>query len=306
MKKFTKVSLIIAAVFVGIGLIFCCIAAGMSGGFTNMYERARAGEFDYAGWHFGDGLYYDGEDTTELGARSDREDSFSAEKITEIEANIDLGDINFEKAQNADEVTVKIEKGYLQYYSCKMNGSVLEITYDTGSHHHNLKGADITVLLPERLELDSMDINTALGDIDLERMKINCSETNLYTALGDVTLSEVTLYGTLDAGTALGNVEVIGGECEYAELESAMGDVKLEGAFKKGVNASTDMGDVKADLYLEENAYNFDLSTDMGDVHLNGSKYSKDMSGSFEKISEGATADVTLNTNMGDVHVTTK
>ena len=58
MKKFTKITLIIAAILAGIGIVFCGIATAMSGGFAAMHQNFSQ-EITFGNWHIGrDGVYY--------------------------------------------------------------------------------------------------------------------------------------------------------------------------------------------------------------------------------------------------------
>ncbi len=60
MKKFTKITLIIAAVLLGVGLIFCGISTAMG---ASVWRMAKNGELRYGNWHIGPvGLFYSRDD----------------------------------------------------------------------------------------------------------------------------------------------------------------------------------------------------------------------------------------------------
>ena len=60
MKKFTKITLIVAAVLLGVGLIFCGVSTAMG---ASVWRMAKNGELRYGNWHIGPGgLYYNGSD----------------------------------------------------------------------------------------------------------------------------------------------------------------------------------------------------------------------------------------------------
>ena len=60
MKKFTKITLIVAAVLLGVGLIFCGVSTAMG---ASVWRMAKNGELRYGNWHIGPvGLYYSGSD----------------------------------------------------------------------------------------------------------------------------------------------------------------------------------------------------------------------------------------------------
>ena len=57
MKKFTKASLILVAVFFGLGIIFCTVSTAVGGGWAAVHQKMQAGEYDFGNWHFGNGIY---------------------------------------------------------------------------------------------------------------------------------------------------------------------------------------------------------------------------------------------------------
>lgn len=63
MKKFTKISLIIAAVLGGVGILLCGVSSVLGGGYRTIRRMAHNGELNYGNWHIGAyGLYYGEED----------------------------------------------------------------------------------------------------------------------------------------------------------------------------------------------------------------------------------------------------
>lgn len=91
MKKFTKVSLIIAAILGGVGILLCGIASFMDGN-KSIRQMADDGELNYGNWHIGlHGIYYNDSDVDFWG--NDLEDLEDWEDYVDV-GDIDVGDID--------------------------------------------------------------------------------------------------------------------------------------------------------------------------------------------------------------------
>lgn len=312
MKKFTKVSLILTAILFALAITFCSIAYVMGGGYRAIRQRALDGEFDAAGWHFGpDGVYYDGDywdwdfcgfswSGTHAGGNEHQTDTYALSEIDRIEADLDFADIKIVRGTGGDCV-VKMEKGFLEFYSCDLQGDILKIDYhkDRKNYRH---GAKITVAIPDEAALSGINIYTALGDIELKELNLTCAKTELYTSLGEVSVLKTNLIGDLRADTSMGDVTISGGRYQSADTSTSMGDIDIKGEFSGDVTAVTSMGDVDASLLgREEDYYNYNLRCDMGDLEFNGEDCTKFMGGEKDIRNSGAAATVYLESDMGSV-----
>ncbi len=316
MKKFTKVSLIISAIVLAIGIGFLAVAAVMSGGLRKLYEQALTGEFDYGNWHFGNGVYYTDEDwdgwnmigigTTLSGGNESSTDTFYITDVHNINVNTDIADITFTTSKDTDHVIVTMEKGFLKYYSVETENNTLFIKYNTHNQSYDF-GPDITITLPESGSFGTIDVDTALGDIDMEENEIFCDKFELITDLGDITLEHTKVHCDISLYTDLGDITIEDGECWAVEAATALGDVELIGIFNGDIDAESDLGNVDVELDAKEDYYNYDLSTDLGSVRFNGRGYSDagELGAHQTFENSGAVYDVTLNTSLGDVSVTT-
>ena len=303
MKKFTKVCLIIAAVAAVCGIAFCCVSMAIGGSFAEVSEKLEEEGIQdkFENWIWS-GVQY----TEQLeGGKETSTDIVKMEEITAIHVKADIADIKFVKADNAENVKVTMKKGYMKHYSCKTNGKTLEIKYDT-NHNNYMSGPEIIVEVPDGIELLTMEVDTALGDIKMEEFTLNADKVDVYSNLGDVKFTNMTILGPIYAGTDLGEVKFSGGKYGKMHLNNSLGDITITGEVTGNVEADCSMGDVKVELSGGETDYNYNLNTSMGDVEINDADYSKDMSGEAKINHEGATITLTLSSAMGDVKVTTK
>ena len=317
MKKFTKVSLIITAVLLVIGIGCVVVASGMAGGLMALHKQALTGAFDFGHWHFGDGVYYSSEDWDEelldssafglAGGHESSTETFAMADIHNITVNTDMADITFSASNDVENVTITMEMGYLKHYSVSLENGTLLVEYDTNNKTYE-SGPDIIITLPKQVDVEALNVTTALGDIEFEKMNLSAEKIELETSLGDVELSGLMVRCNMKLYSAMGDVKIEDGEYQGVEASTSMGEVKLEGTFQGDVSAESSMGDVKVYLDAEEAVYNFDLSTDMGDLHFNGQHYTDHEALGAERKFESSQAlyDVTANTAMGDVEVETK
>ena len=120
---------------------------------------------------------------------------------------------------------------------------------------------------------------------------------SIHTGMGDVSLSDVSVSGTLQVNTDMGDIEgrrlsVQGG----ATWESNMGDLTIQGDFPCDLTVTSDMGDLELTLTQPKSVYTVSASTSMGDVAVDGkavSGHSYDQSGGSWKL--------TATSDMGDV-----
>lgn len=174
------------------------------------------------------------------------------------------------------------------------------------------RGGSVEIFLPDGAELADADITNSLGSIELK----NLSAENL-TAQAD--LGDITAEG-LQAGSAVltaecGAVNLTDVEADELEADLSLGDmtatglvitdrltvtndmggVSLEGELGESVSVTADMGDISAVSSRAEQWYGYELSTDLGEITVNGQNRGTSAS------QEGETGTMELHTDMGGI-----
>ena len=174
------------------------------------------------------------------------------------------------------------------------------------------RGGSVEIFLPDGAELADADITNSLGSIELK----NLSAENL-TAQAD--LGDITAEG-LQAGSAVlteecGAVNLTDVEADELEADLSLGDmtatglvitdrltvtndmggVSLEGERGESVSVTADMGDISAVSSRAEQWYGYELSTDLGEITVNGQNRGTSAS------QEGETGTMELHTDMGGI-----
>lgn len=174
------------------------------------------------------------------------------------------------------------------------------------------RGGSVEIFLPDGAELADADITNSLGSIELKNLS---AET--LTAQAD--LGDITAEG-LQAGSAVltaecGAVNLTGVEADELEADLSLGDmtatglavtdrltvtndmggVSLEGELGEKVSVTADMGDISAVSSRAEQWYGYELSTDLGEITVNGQNRGTSAS------QEGETGSMELHTDMGGI-----
>lgn len=305
MKKFTKVCLIIAAIFAFAGVIFGSISVAIGGSWNEISGQLESAKIP----EHVKNVIKKGVNVSEQleGGKETQSDMYqlSTDQIESIHIEADMADIEFAAVEDSDVITVIMKKGYRKHYTCELSGTKLEINYDTNYNSYR-NGPQIRIELPDGTELDEIKVRTAFGDIRMDGFSLNTETLDVHSNLGDVKLTNMTIPGEISAVTDLGDIQLLDGSFGKMELENHMGDIKITGKVTADVNASCSMGAVKAELSGAESDYNYELETSMGEVEINGRDYKEDMCGKAEISNAGAQITLTMSSEVGEIKVTTK
>lgn len=304
MKKFTKITLTIAAILAALGIICCGIAAIMGAGWTTIHQKALAGEFDFGNWHIGNGIYYGSDHSGKQGKTESHTETFAASGIRSLKIDLDVVDsLDFQISDSTDTISVEMEDGYEKYFSTNQDGSELEITYNSAQHYFDDEPT-ITVVLPKECKNLALNLEIGVGDVSMESEAFTAENLYLSVGTGDVSMNQFSTKKAAELQVGTGDVSVISGDYEKMNIQSEVGDVSFSGNVSDKLQVKAGTGDVSVSLAGKEKEYAFDLSAGVGDITLNGS-----LKGSFpaeyKSGSDGGTK-VEVTAGVGDIDVLTK
>lgn len=157
----------------------------------------------------------------------------------------------------------------------EIDGDALVIT-QTGKVNSfwGSKKCNVTLTVPEAACFRSIEIYSAVGDIDLSGLQ------------GE--------FLSLDAD--VGDIDVDG--CRFTDIEitASVGDVDMEDCTFTTLAIDADVGDIDVDSAADLSEYEISLDTDMGEVCVNDRDYRK----SYEQDGTSA-GQVTITNSMGDI-----
>ena len=311
MRKFTKVVLIITAVFVVTGMGFIIAGSVTAGGLGVLRQQLKSGDLNFGNWHFEDGVYYKGGievDVTDtvtgamnllpVGTEKDRCEF--TEPISTIEMDTDLANITV-KATDTDYVKVHLDDGYTKYFEAKVEGNTLYVSYDVNGKSFK-QGPKITVELPHGMVPDRIDIDTELGEVNLFRIGQPITELEIRSSLGNIRVDDCKVKERCVLDASLGNINIKDSVFGKIDLNAAMGNIEYSGEVGGDLLAKAAMGNIDVEVDGREEDYNIELSTDMGDVKYKG-QHHEEMGRSYKCHTEHPIGDIILDCDMGNVEL---
>ena len=174
------------------------------------------------------------------------------------------------------------------------------------------RGGSVEIFLPDGAELADADITNSLGSIELKNLSaetltaqadlgditadgLRADSATLTAECGAVNLTSVEA-DELEAELSLGDMTATGlAVTDRLTVTSSLGSVSLEGELGESVSVTADMGDISAVSSRAEQWYGYELSTDLGEITVNGQNRGTSAS------QEGETGTMELHTDMGGI-----
>lgn len=242
MKKFTKVSLIIAAVAAGVGLISLIGAFGMGLTWGNFRTMVRDNEFSFGigkwQWIHNIDDYLDDEHHAEVSVDGSDEGFYEFEDCRNLDVEIDAGTLQI---AYGDVDNIQVTRSNTVGFEAKVKGHTLKI--ESGFGVNSGKGS-IQVILPRDMALNEVDLEVAAGiaELDMLDMKKLSVDVGAGQFKADLPGTENDYNYEIECGA--GHVEI--GESSYGGLVTER-KVRNPGANKK-VEIDCGVGEVLIDF----------------------------------------------------------
>ena len=237
MKKSVKITLIVAAVLVGLGLCIAVVGALMGGRISDL----RNTYYDGREWHHGDALD---------GSYTGGEIRVPAEDITALDIDWVAGDVKIMVTDGEEiVVTEHVDRGIPAEYALLLEADdTLRIRYSNDVWGIDMPEKDLTVLLPRTVveNLTAVDLSGVSADF----------------AVGKLTVRDAFSFDTTSGKL---KTEVLTATGAKADVNSVSGDIELDGSFRE-VKASSTSGEI--DLKLRNGPAAVEVSTVSGEVDV--------------------------------------
>lgn len=304
MKKFTKVSLIIAVILGGVGILFCGVSA-LLGGWGTVDQMAGNGELNYGNWHIGlHGIYYhNGDDYADVGddGTTGYTYTFAADEIQSMELNVNAAAVDFKVGTDAENVVINVYRIHEKYYDNEVRNGTLIIEYDTENHYRTNNYARVAVEIPEGMQFDTVELNVGATEAKIEGL--SCQELTLYVGAGELTTTGFTVTEKMTVSLGAGTLDIGGGTYGDVSLDCGIGELSMAGTVNGNLTADCGVGEMEIELFEKsESDYNYMISCGLGEVEVNGRSYSN-ISGSYEAVNAGAVGTIELDCGMGSIEV---
>ena len=237
MKKSVKITLIVAAVLVGLGLCIAVVGALMGGRISDL----RNTYYDGREWHHGDALD---------GSYTGGEIRVPAEDITALDIDWVAGDVKIMVTDGEEiVVTEHVDRGIPAEYALLLEAdNTLRIRYSNDVWGIDMPEKDLTVLLPRTVAE-------------------NLTAVNLSGVSADFAVDKLTVRESFSFDTTSGRLktEALTATGAKADVNSVSGDIELDGSFRE-VKAGSTSGET--DLKLRNGPAAVEVSTVSGEVDV--------------------------------------
>lgn len=189
-------------------------------------------------------------------------EEMKTEAFDTVNIELDLGEIVFEEG---DDYFVSYAFPEKIKPIIKVSGGALTITQQEGNilNLEDFSDCKLVVTVPAGTELNSIDISTDMGDIDVN--KIFAQSVTVSSDMGEIDFQECD-FVTLSADSDMGDIKMEDSTLTSADVESSMGEVKMVAVTCDNLTVSVDMGDIE----LEGEFNHVNAKTDLGEVEENG------------------------------------
>ena len=237
MKKSVKITLLVAAVLVGLGLCIAVVGVLMGGRISDL----RNTYYDGREWHHGDALD---------GSYTGGEIRVPAESITALSIDWVAGDVKIMVTDGEEiVVTEHADRGIpAEYALCLETDNTLRIRYSNDVWGIDMPEKDLTVLLPRTVaeNLTAVDLSGVSADF----------------AVGKLTVRDAFSFDTTSGKLEMQSMNAPQAK---ATVSSVSGKVELDGSFRE-VKAGSTSGEI--DLMLRNAPAAVEVSTVSGEVDV--------------------------------------
>ena len=237
MKKSVKITLLVAAVLVGLGLCIAVVGVLMGGRISDL----RNTYYDGREWHHGDALD---------GSYTGGEIRVPAESITALSIDWVAGDVKIMVTDGEEiVVTEHADRGIPAEYALLLEAdNTLRIRYSNDVWGIDMPEKDLTVLLPRTVaeNLTAVDLSGVSADF----------------AVGKLTVRDAFSFDTTSGKLEMQSMNAPQAK---ADVSSVSGKVELDGSFRE-VKAGSTSGEI--DLMLRNAPAAVEVSTVSGEVDV--------------------------------------
>lgn len=299
MKKSMKITLIVAAALVGLGLCLSVAGFALGGRFselrslhfdsaTGQWQTAGTAEPEVVGDYTGDTV------------------TIPTNGIMSLDVDWTAGDVNILQT-DANEITVTETVNRKVPDNCAMvvknEGGTLKIRY-TGENVLDMPSMaekELTVRLPRSMNLPELHLSGVSADVNVAALPVRDTFT-FDTVSGELKTGMIDNCTTAKINTVSGKVELDGSFCEIS-AGSTSGEIDLTLRSLPGrVDISTVSGSVDVELAADNEGFTVDYSTVSGDLE---SDFAMKMNGDGMYEYKGGICRIAVSTTSGDLKIET-
>lgn len=321
MKKFMKGCLIIALIFLAIGIVM--VVAGKSArgsdAISQVVEKVTGGRAhvnfgNEDGWGFtvGEDIF---DKLTDADVKYDINDALTFDTNFEIMKNdvkkycpgtgirqldIQVGGCVFE-TKVSDDGKFYLEAEKANKFQGYVQDNTLYIRESGGARNWSRMGSCvITLYVPKDFVFEEAEVEMGAGAMNLSRLCAS-EEISLEIGAGKIEADEVEC-DELKITVGAGQIELKSMELNKLSAEIGMGDFTAEGAISDEADIQCSMGNVTLRVKGKEKDFNYEMECAMGNIDIDSNSYRG--LATEKSIDNGASKKMSLECAMGNITVT--
>ena len=313
MKKFAKVSLIIAGILFAIGCILGSFSAIAGGGsvIKNIKEKEYFEEkidaftdvIGSAAFYATDGKwgggFIRGEDGKSVSTWSEDAGEIEAAGVRDMELQLGAGTFIIEEKEEADGIIdISISGvGNCKYY---VDGETLHVEGFEGKWHTLNMCSDnrIEIRIPKNSSIEEISIDAGAGIVEISDLVVK--ELKLQGGAGQFVLSDMEV-GELNAQIGAGEMEATGIKAMNAEFSVGMGELRYGGTITGNLDAECGMGNMELTLSGKETDHNYEIECAAGNVDIGS--FSVSAMATEKVINNNAASNFDIECSMGNITI---
>ncbi len=307
MKKYTKVSLMLAGLLAGAGVILVIVGFAMGASLSEMNSWGSNPGNRIIQWlHWG--VDDSSEDMDEVG--ESQEYIYTGEEFEEIK-NLDIeikaGSLRLvESGEQQIRLVVKHQDGKVK---CKVEDETLVIKDESGSDvwfgidfgSWDDYGVDVELYVPAGWQCDELDIEVNAGEIENAGVEICAGEAELNVDAGTLQMDKLVVSEHLKVEVGAGELQIADVDAAAMELDCGMGEMSITGNISGDVVAKCGMGELNLDIEGDLEAFDYDMKCGLGDIRIGNESYTS--LGEKKSFENHAEKKMELDCGMGEINV---
>lgn len=280
MKKFAKVMLILACVFLAVGIGFAAAGAAMG---------ASVGDTELSG-SFGDGLRriknmtldndfdfdWDLDDVSDTGESSGDTRKYTVDAAEEMKIDL-LNDELILQTHEGENIIVEVENDTSQ--NVKVDSSSKKVEIESTKRKNNRR---IIVSYPAGHSFSKIDINVGAGSVSIQD-ELYADELDVEIGAGELVNETLVTVGILKVEVGAGSAEIT--------------DVKAD-----KIDGECGIGSLYISIRGQETDYNYKLECGIGDISIDGESYSG-LAKEKKITNAGASGEIDLECGIGEIEI---
>lgn len=239
-------------------------------------------------------------------AKIKEKNTFTLEEVKKLHFEIDCADMIVNEAEGVTEITVEAEYDETEKYSCKNDAGKLKVVYRLKKKNRISDDTDcIVVTIPAGASFEKIKLELGAGRTD-----INCKEANFQKAKFEIGAGKLNVHtlknqGTLEISVGAGDVKMDHVEATDTNIECGVGRFALNGTVNGNLKVDCGIGRCELLLDADEKGYNYEVSSGLGKVTINGNRCGG-LGSKYSVRNQNAIGSIELSCGVGSIELTTQ